>query len=214
MNVEAPARGSTGRLRRLAASLNCEGTRGVALLAICLLLLLPELGGESLRHAWRYEREALAAGEWWRFATAHVVHLDFEHAVLNALGLVLMWALFARDYRASAWLAIVLGSAVFIDLGFWFRDRTLEWYVGSSGVLHGVMVAGTLAHLLRRDLDGWILAAFIILKLGFEQRTGALPFAEGGGRVVVNAHLYGAIVGLLAAAAVNLLRRRMRGEPL
>ena len=40
------------------------------------------------------------------------------------------------------------------------------------------MTAGTLAHLRRRDLDGWILAAFIIVKLTYEQTSGALPFAK------------------------------------
>jgi rhomboid family GlyGly-CTERM serine protease len=207
MNVEAPADGSSGRLRRVLASLNCDGVRGAALLSLCILLLLPELGGDDLRAAWRYERAGVAAGEWWRLVTAHFVHLDAEHAVLNALGLVLMWALFARDYGARAWIAIVVVSIVVIDAGFWFRDQTLQWYVGSSGALHGVMIAGTLAHVLRRDLDGWILGAFIAAKLAYEQFSGALPFAEGETAVVVNAHLYGVVGGLLAGAALQLRRR-------
>lgn len=213
MNVEAPPVGSGGRLRRLLASLNCDGPRGLVLVALCGLLLAPELGGDVLRYEWRYERAGIAAGEWWRFVTAHLVHLDFEHAVLNALGLVLMWALFARDYRGGAWLLILGASAAVIDAGFWFRDTTLEWYVGSSGVLHGVMVAGTLAHIVRRDLDGWILGAFIVLKLAYEQWTGALPFSEGGAPVVVNAHLYGALGGLIAGAAIRPGRRTRETQP-
>lgn len=206
MNAGAPAGGSGAGVRRVLASLNFDGRYGVALLIACALLVLPELGSEPLRNAWRYERDAVAAGEWWRLVTAHLVHLDFEHAVLNALGLVLMWALFARDYRASGWLVIVLASVLVIDAGFWFRDRSLEWYVGSSGALHGVMAAGTVAHLLRRDLDGWILAAFIVVKLAYEQWTGSLPFAEGGAAVIVNAHLYGALGGALAVL-VPVVRR-------
>src|SRR5688572_31528312 len=97
MNVEAPTRGLAGFLK----SLNCDRAYGLALLAACALLLLPEWGGEAARVALRYERIALAAGEWWRLLSAHVVHLDLEHAVLNALGLVLMWALFAREDRKS-----------------------------------------------------------------------------------------------------------------
>ncbi len=62
------------------------------------------------------------------------------------------------------------------------------------------MTAGTLAHLRRRDLDGWVLAAFIVVKLGFEQHAGALPFADSAAGVVVDAHLYGAIGGILSAA--------------
>jgi rhomboid family GlyGly-CTERM serine protease len=202
MNASLPSGGSTPGLRRLLGSLNWDGRRGVALAVLFVALLLPELGGDAARAVLRYDRAAVAAGEGWRFLTAHIVHLDLEHAVLNGLGLVLMWALFARDYRARAWVVIVLASVAAIDAGFWFRDTNLAWYVGSSGALHGVMTAGTLAHVLRRDLDGWILAAFIVVKLTFEQWTGALPFAEADASVVVNAHLYGAIGGLIGAAAI------------
>jgi len=196
-------------VRRLLSSLNCDGTRGLALIGVCAVLLLPELAGDAGRLALRYDRAGLAAGQWWRLVTAHVVHLDLQHAALNSLGLVLMWALFARDYRPLQWLGIVAGSIAAIDIGLWLRDSTVGWYVGSSGALHGVMTAGTLAHLRRRDLDGWILAAFIIVKLLYEQFAGALPFSDSGAGVVVDAHLYGALGGLAVAACL-----RSRAEPL
>ncbi len=85
-----------------------------------------------------------------------------EHALLNLLGLVMMWALFARDYRPGQWLLIVVVIVLAIDAGLWFWDTDLHWYVGASGALHGFMAAGTLAHLRRGDLDGWILAIFIV----------------------------------------------------
>jgi len=172
---------------------------------LCGLLLLPVLAGEVGREAMRYERTALAAGEWWRLVSAHIVHLDFDHAALNSLGLVLMWALFARDYRPHQWLVIVLGAMAAIDAGLWLRDSTVAWYVGSSGALHGVMAAGTLAHLRRRDLDGWILAVFIVVKLAYEQSAGALPFSQSHAGVVVDAHLFGALGG--AGIAVCLKPR-------
>jgi rhomboid family GlyGly-CTERM serine protease len=204
MTVERPVR----RLKSWLTSLNCDGTWGLALLGVCAVLLLPEAAGDAGRNALRYERAGLEAGEWWRFLTAHIVHLDLEHAALNALGLVMMWALFARDYAPRQWLLILAAATVAIDAGLWLRDTQLAWYVGSSGVLHGVMAAGTLAHLRRGDLDGWILAAFIVGKLVYEQWTGALPF-EGASAVVVNAHLYGVIGGLAAAAVL-----RPRPQPL
>ncbi len=193
-------RGGFTRVKRVLASLNCDGRSGLALLAVCALLLLPELAGDAGRAALRYEREGLAAGQLWRLFTAHIVHLDLEHAALNSLGLVLMWALFARDYTPRQWLPIVLGAIFAIDTGLWMRDSTIAWYVGSSGALHGVMAAGTLAHLRRRDLDGWLLAVFLVLKLSYEQWSGALPFSDSAAGVVVNAHLYGALGGLAVAA--------------
>jgi rhomboid family GlyGly-CTERM serine protease len=205
MNVEGPL----NRFKPLLTSLNGDGKYGVALLIVCGVLLLPELTGEWGRAALRYERAAIAGGEWWRLITAHLVHLDLEHAVLNTLGLVLMWSLFARDFRPQQWVAIVLATFAAIDAGLWFRDTQVDWYVGASGALHGVMAAGTLAHVRRGDLDGWILAVFIVAKLLYEQFNGALPFSQSDAPVVVNAHLYGALAGVIVAAVL-----RPRREPL
>jgi rhomboid family GlyGly-CTERM serine protease len=209
MQVFKPVNRVARGLHRLLSSLNSDGRYGMALLATCVLLLLPELAGDSGRMALRYERAAVGAGQLWRLLTAHIVHLDLDHAALNSLGLVLMWALFARDYRPLQWLAIVLGAIAAIDTGLWLRDSTVAWYVGSSGALHGVMAAGTLAHLRRGDLDGWILAAFIVVKLAYEQNAGALPFTDNHAGVVVNAHLYGTLGGVAIAAFLT-----PRTEPL
>jgi rhomboid family GlyGly-CTERM serine protease len=109
-----------------------------------------------------------------------------------------MWALFARDYMARQWLLVVLGALVAIDAGLWLCDSTVQWYVGSSAALHGVMAAGALAHLRRGEPDGWVLAGFLAAKLVWEQWVGPLPLA--GGVVVVDAHLYGVIGGAAVAA--------------
>ena len=126
------AKGPVMMIRRILSSLNCDGMYGVALLATCALLLLPELWGDAGRALLSYDREALAAGQWWRLLTAHLVHLGLEHAALNSLGLVLMWALFARDYTPGQWVSIALASMAAIDAGLWLRDSTVIWYVGSS----------------------------------------------------------------------------------
>jgi rhomboid family GlyGly-CTERM serine protease len=203
MNADAPMSG----LGQLLKSLNCDRAYGWALLAACLVLAAPEIGGDPVRALLRYERSGLAQGEWWRLLTAHFVHLDAEHAFLNGLGVILMWALFARDYSPLRWLAIYLFSSLFISAGLWIFDAEVEWYVGASGALHGVMTAGTLAHLRRRDLDGWILATFIVAKLAYEQFAGSMPFA-GDSNTLVDAHLYGAIGGLTLAGFL-----RSRREP-
>jgi rhomboid family GlyGly-CTERM serine protease len=187
---------SAASLHRVLKSLNCDGRHGLALLTTCAALIGIQL--LDARQLLAYDRAQLAAGQLWRLVTAHLVHLDLEHAVLNSLGLVLMWALFARDYRPRGWLLILAGAMAAIDAGLWLRSSTVDWYVGSSGALHGVMAAGTLAHLKRRDVDGWLLALFLVGKLGYEQTAGALPFS-GSGAVVVDAHLYGVLGGLAAA---------------
>jgi rhomboid family GlyGly-CTERM serine protease len=202
MNAELPVGGLPGFLK----SLNCDRAYGLGLLGALALFLLPELDGLAAREALSYQRTALAGGQWWRLLSAHFVHLDFQHAALNAMGALLMWALFARDYPPWRWLAIYLGACLAVSAGLWFLNPEIEWYVGASGALHGVRTAGTIAHLRRGDLDGWILAIFIVAKLGYEQFAGALPFA-GSPDTVVDAHLYGAIGGVVLALTLGLARR-------
>ena len=183
-------------------SLNCDGRRAYILLGACLLLLAPAILGEAGQQLLRYDRAGLAAGQWWRLVTGHWVHLDARHALLNCVGLALVWALFARDYAPRQWVAIVLASMAVIDAGLWLGDSTVLWYVGSSGVLHGMMAAGTLAYLRRGEREGWLLAAILIAKLAYEQWMGALPFS-GSDPVIVDAHLYGVVGGTAAAALLT-----------
>ncbi|MCC6631907.1 MAG: rhombosortase [Gammaproteobacteria bacterium] len=192
----------------IARSLNCDGRHGAGLALAVLLLLLPVLGGQGLNLAWRYERAAVAAGQWWRFVTCHLVHLDAAHALLNAVGLALLWALFARAYSWWQW-GLALGASIAATgIGFWFFSTQLVWYVGASGVLHGVFACGCIAMLRQRDRIGLIAAVIFAGKLLYEQWQGPLPF-ESADMVVTVAHLYGAIGG----AAMGLLLRG-RGQQL
>jgi len=205
MNASVPRSGFT----RFLESVNGDGRHGLALAAVVLLLVAPQFGGEAGRALLRYDRTGLAAGQWWRLITAHIVHLDAWHVALNSIGAALMWALFARDYAPRQWLAILVTAGVAIDAGFWFLDPGLEWYVGASGVLHGALAAGTLAHLRRHEPDGWVLLVFIAGKLAWEQFHGPLPLSAPGDTVIVDAHLFGALGGLVVALAL-----RPRSEPL
>src|SRR5258705_593019 len=159
----------------IAAALQWDRGRWIWLLLI-LLLLGAVLGlGDSGSALLRYDRGAIAAGGWWRLLTAHIVHLDAHHLVLNGLGLVLMWSLFASDFDAVEWCVIVFAGALGISSGLWWLSPRVAWYVGASGVLHSVMAAGTAKHLIFRALDRWILTVFLSGKLAYEQWGGHEP---------------------------------------
>ncbi len=190
------------RVREALESLNCDGRRGLALLLVCLVLLALLLTGESGRLALRYERAALGSGELWRLLSAHLVHLNARHAWVNVLGLALLWMLFARDYSARQWLLVVLAAALAIDAGLWLLDSTVLWYVGSSGVLHGVLAAGAVALLRQGQRLGWLLVLLLAGKLAYEHWVGPLPFS-GDIPVIASAHLFGVLGGGLAALALR-----------
>jgi rhomboid family GlyGly-CTERM serine protease len=156
--------------------------------------------GEPATLELRYDRAGLAAGGWWRLLTGHLVHLDLHHLVLNELGLVLMWALFASDYDPVAWCTIVLAGGLAIGAGLWWLSPGVIWYVGASGVLHSVMAAGTVQHLATRAWDRWILCGCIVGKLALEQYERLTGVSQP--LIVVDAHLYGALAGFAVGAAL------------
>src|SRR5665213_359510 len=108
-------RDAANRFSQIAAALQWDRGRWIWLLMI-LLLLDAVLGlGDSASLLLRYDRSAIAAGGWWRLLTAHIVHLDLHHLLLNEFGLVLVWSLFARDYDAVEWCVIVSAGALAIS---------------------------------------------------------------------------------------------------
>ena len=202
-------RNAANTLAQFAQALQLDRGRWLWLLLIMLILDLVWGLGDSVSEALRYDRGAIAAGGWWRLLTAHAVHLDLHHLLLNELGLVLMWSLFARDYDTVEWCVIVLSGALAISCGLWWLSPSVGWYVGASGVLHSVMAAGCAKHLAERAWDRWLLLIGLCGKLVYEQSTGhAAPM------IVVDAHLYGAAAGFAVGAALSwriaIIRHRCR----
>ncbi len=191
-------REGANRLARIAAALQWDRGRWLWLLLILLVLDVVLGLGDNIGGVLRYDRSAIAAGGWWRLLTAHAVHLDAHHLILNELGLVLMWALFAQDYDPVEWCVIVLSGALAISSGLWWLSPRVAWYVGASGVLHSIMAAGCARHLAERAWDRWILLACLCVKLAYEQLGG-----HETAMVVVDAHLYGAIAGFAVGAALS-----------
>ena len=96
-----------------------------------------------------------------------------------------------------------------MGIGLYMIDSGLIWYVGFSGTLHGLIIAGCLADLRFYPKSAALLLVLVTGKLIWEQVAGALPGSESvaGGSVIVNAHLYGAIGGALAGAILLLSKR-------
>ena len=163
-----------------------------------------ELFGTTARELLSYDRAAMLDAELWRLISGHFVHLGVSHLLLNVAGLLLIWYLISACFSWRQWLLIMLTVIVGIDLGFWFLQPQLIWYVGLSGMLHGLLAAGVVAGTHAGRLDAWILGVVLVAKLLYEQLAGPLPGSAetSGGAVIVVAHLYGAIAGAVAAGLI------------
>jgi rhomboid family GlyGly-CTERM serine protease len=178
----------------------------------CAAVVLLSLSGEQTTLALRYERVAVLHGQYWRLLTAHLVHGSVRHVLLNLAGLGLIATLFGRDFRPRQWILIWVLSAVAIDVGFVWFEPQLEWYVGLSGVLHGMLAAGAVMWWRSEPKPLAIaLSTILVGKLVWEQTQGALPLS-GDLPVVVNAHLYGAMGGLVAGIGVWAFSRFRTGR--
>ena len=187
---------------RLTRSLPAWSLPGIAVGVAAVLALT----GDSGRLLLRFDRAAIAAGEVWRLLSGHFVHLGWSHFALNAIGLLLVCYLVAARFTAKQWLLIALVTIAGIDAGFWLFEPQLDWYVGLSGLLHGLLAAGVIGGIRAGHRDAWVLGAILLLKLAYEQLVGPVPgSAEStGGTVIVAAHLYGAITAAVAGAVLSV----------
>lgn len=181
---------------------------GRALLGAGMIVLIGAFEVIGAAEWLRYDRGAMVAGEWWRLLSAHLVHLGPGHAVVNAAALMLLVVLVGRYLTTREWLATGILSALAVSLGVWWLLPEIERFVGLSGTLHGLMVAGAMAawpH--QRALAGTILG-FVLVKLAWEWLVGPTPGTAGlaGGHVLVESHLYGASAGLACGLGRSALR--------
>ena len=185
------------------------------LLAVLLPCLLLAAGGDTLRLPLRYDREAILHGEVWRLLTGNFVHLGAGHLTEDMAGLVLLWLLFADVLPGWRMPLTVLAGSLVVGLGLMLGDPGVGWYVGISGALDTLWAVGALELIRRRDRFGWVLSAFLLAKLAYEQLIGPLPFSSASsGTVIVDAHLYGALAGALLGFGRGLpWHRIMRGFP-
>lgn len=157
----------------------------------------------------RLEPGSIRMGEIWRLFSGHFLHLSWKHYALNGAALMVICGLFASSLTAVALVGWIIVSALAVGLGLLWFEPGLGWYVGLSGVLHGLLTAGGLDALGKRERIGGLILIALGLKLAWEQAYGPMPGSEAsaGGAVIVNAHLYGALGGAIAAAAQRLKSR-------
>lgn len=173
----------------------------LAVTVLALLLLALQFGGDSTIDALRYQRAAIASGQWWRLLTGNLVHAGWPHLSINLAGLLITAVLTRSVFSTTGWLFVFGTSTLATTTALWIWTPAVAWYLGASGALHGMLAGGALLLIRQRNVTGWILAALIVLKLAWEQTLGPLPGSEAtvGVAVLTSAHLYGAAGGALSA---------------
>lgn len=178
-------------------------------------LLVALVLGLSLVHAavpgvLDFERAGIGNGEWWRLATAHYVHLNTPHLVMNALALTLVIALLRTACTAATWFVVYAAIALAVSGALLVFEPQLQRYAGASGVIHGLVAFGALLRLREARVESAALLAGLLAKLAWEAGAGPLGGSEQliGAPVITASHRYGAIAGVVAALLLVAWRRR------
>lgn len=148
----------------------------------------------------RYQREAIADGQFWRVFTGHFVHLNLAHALLNGTGTLMLAVFLSREISAKDWWTVTLMAPLAISLGLWFKQPSLVAYVGFSGVLHGLLYFGVIRLLPSAPVLAGTVLALLVGRQVWEQTGAYNPDYLRGlihGRVMPDAHLFGALTGLV-----------------
>lgn len=143
---------------------------------------------------------AEALREPWRLWTGHLAHFGWEHALANAAALAVPWVLAApRDRLRLAFATAFLPPLLSLLL---LPSLAGGEYRGASGLACALwsMVGLRLARQRESRPTGVLLLSGLALKLLAEATLGAPLLARPGGwQPLPLAHLWGTLLGLLAA---------------
>ena len=146
-----------------------------------------------------FDGPAVVAGEYWRLATSHLTHLDFRHAVTNAVGagvvaaILLAFHRLATVFGCTAVIAAVISAA---SLLFFGESR----HAGFSGILYGL---AAMAVIRLSPRSPWLAATVAIVLI-----AGIVTALADWGRpwtadIAVHTHL----CGIAAGVAIGLWLR-------
>lgn len=159
-----------------------------------------------------YYHTGISQFELWRLITATFCHTNFNHMLMNLIGLVVTLGLFYDTFKSIKILPLLIFNSLFISLCLFVFEMDVIWYVGLSGALHGLFSYGICKDISNQDRWGYLLGLGFIVKITYEQFFGAAQSTIDliAAPVLVNAHLYGAISGVIYFVLLRLYKNRKR----
>ncbi|MET0357470.1 MAG: rhombosortase, partial [Cellvibrio sp.] len=146
------------------------------------------------------DRTKVGSGELWRIFTGNFVHFGWAHSLMNLAGFLIVGLILLNAVSMRQFICLLLLCCLGVGTGIYYFNPEYGVYAGFSGAIHGLIVA---ALLLNKRHSHWLNGIFIALVFGkifYEHQSdyqatdlqNLLPVP-----VAYDAHLYGAIVGLV-----------------
>jgi rhomboid family GlyGly-CTERM serine protease len=178
-----------------------------SLLLVALSFLVMTFSS-TLQEIFRYQSAAVSQGEVWRIFTANLCHSNWNHWLLNMLGLMIMDLFFRpvlnESLRVMILLFTMLGSVLFLHLLI-----DINWYVGLSGALHGYIFAGSILSWDTAKKTNAIILAFVLGKVIVENIWQINNSTEKliAANVVEESHLFGVVSAVVFCILLTLYRQ-------
>lgn len=169
-------------------------------LAFAALMLILTAFHNTIFPALSLERSAVFSGEYWRLLTGNFVHFGWAHTLMNVAAFLLCSIALLDKLSIAKYCALLIWCCLIVGGGIFHLNLEYGTYAGLSGAIHGLIVAGLL---LSKQHPLWIRVialGLLVAKLVQEQSPNytatdlqtLVPVP-----VAVDAHLYGAIAGLV-----------------
>ncbi|WP_096086823.1 rhombosortase [Agaribacterium haliotis] len=204
LNIRAKKNGDSALSTAAQLKLN---KRDIALSAgLFLLLLLIAL--VDVKDQLELSISAIKAGELWRLFSAHFVHANWQHLLINIASLIAFFCLFPEQLKYKRLSLGIVVNALLLSLGLLFVLPANTAYLGFSGLLYALLASAAMLNLRRNTFAPWVLL-FLLLKITWEQIFGATSSKAllQNGTSAIHAHLLGALSGL-ASALVYLAKQK------
>ncbi|AJQ94980.1 rhombosortase [Gynuella sunshinyii] len=170
------------------------------LVILFVLITAVAAAPESVQMMLSFQRDAIDNGQLWRLLTCHLVHLNWQHWMLNLFGFSIVF------YVCPPWLGQWQGVLVFcflalvVGLGIYWFDAQLWGYTGLSGVLYGLLCLALIFSPFYSLTIRYIAVLAVTGKIIWEQTPFYSDSMIAGfihARVAQDAHLYG-LLGFVA----------------
>lgn len=157
-----------------------------------------------------FERPLIEAGQWWRLLTGQYLHISLAHLLGNLGGLGIAWLLFAEHWRGWRFALVAAVCVLGSNLGMWLLHPYIDYYVGFSGALYGLIAFGAVKDWLHGVRFGMGISIALILKVSYEFFVAPVPFLglSADSLLAVEAHFYGVLSGLLMVVLLSWRGRR------
>jgi len=167
---------------------------GLLIITLVLIQSSPTLTAQL-----EFSRQAIGHGEYWRLLSGHLGHTNWLHLLLNSLALFGVFLLHAPHYQ-HLWLRLLFLGMTIGSCLYWFNPE-LAYYLGLSGILHGLLAWGCIEDIYKRCYSGLGILFVCGLKVLMEQCYGANPATARliEANIAIDAHLYGFLAGMVGA---------------